>query len=78
MALYESARMNRVIHLPLEEGGYPLEKMIAEGRLEVEIPGRYDIRSFLKWENVDMSRYERLRASGMDHHSTMRKLSETA
>ena len=76
MALYESARRNKLIRLPLEEGGYPLEQMIAEGRLEVEVPGRYDIRSFLRWENIDVSDYDRLRASGMDHHSAMRKLNE--
>ena len=78
MALYESARRNKVIRLPLEEGGYPLEQMIAEGQLKLEVPGRYDIRSFLRWESIDMSRYDRLRASGMDHHSTMRKLTETS
>ena len=46
MALYESARQHRVIHLPLQEEGYPLALMVDEGRLPVEKPGRYDIPWF--------------------------------
>ena len=78
MALYESARKHKVIRLPLEEGGYPLEQMIADGQLEVEVPGRYDIRGFLRWDNIDVSSYDRLRVSGMDHHAAMRKLNEAS
>ena len=47
MALFESARQHRVVHLPLEEMGYPLQLMIEEGKLPVAVPGRYDIRAFL-------------------------------
>ena len=76
MALYESARRNKVIRLPLEEGGYPLEQMIASGEVEVEVPGRYDLRSFLRWTDVDGAEYRRLRASGLEHYSIMQKLNE--
>lgn len=76
MALYESARCNAVVHLPLAEKGYPLERMIYEGKLPVEIEGRYDIRSFLKWDGIDEEKYKALRASGMGHHQIMRQLHE--
>ena len=76
MALYESARRNAVVHLPLEERTYPLERMIEEGKLPVEIKGRYDIRSFLKWDGIDEEKYKSLRAQGMEHHQIMRQLHE--
>ena len=76
MALYESARRNAVVHLPLEEKAYPLERMIEEGKLPVEIKGRYDIRSFLKWDGIDEEKYKSLRAQGMEHHQIMRQLHE--
>ena len=76
MALYESARRNAVVHLPLEEKAYPLERMIKEGKLPVEIKGRYDIRSFLKWDGIDEEKYKSLRAQGMEHHQIMRQLHE--
>ena len=74
MALYESARRNAVVHLPLEERAYPLERMIEEGKLPVEIEGQYDIRSFLKWDGIDEEKYKVLRAQGMGHHQIMRQL----
>jgi predicted dehydrogenase len=76
MALYESARRNAVVHLPLTERTYPLERMIEEGKLPVEIEGRYDIRSFLKWDGIDEEKYKALRAEGMGHHQIMRQLHE--
>jgi UDP-N-acetylglucosamine 3-dehydrogenase len=76
MALYESARKNSVIHLPLKEKEYPLEKMVAEGKLPVEIEGRYDIRSFLKWEGINIEEYKDLIAKGHGHHHAMRQLHE--
>lgn len=76
MALYESARRHRVIHLPLQEKEYPLALMIAEGKLPVEEPGRYDIRGFLKRDGIDEGAYTRLRRQGMGHHQAMRKLHE--
>ena len=74
MALYESARRHHVIHLPLQEADYPLELMIVDGQLPVEEPGCYDIRGFLKREDVDEDAYKRLRTQGMGHAQIMRKL----
>jgi len=76
MAMYESARQNKVIHLPLQEKEYPLEMMIKEGKLPVEEPGRYDIRGFLNREGVDENRYRQLKQDGMSHHQIMRILHE--
>lgn len=74
MAMYESARQNKVIHLPLTEKEYPLEMMIKEGKLPVEEPGRYDIRGFLNREGVDEERYQELKQDGLGHHQIMRIL----
>jgi predicted dehydrogenase len=74
MALYDSARQHRVIHLPMEEKGYPLERMIQEGKLPVARPGKYDIRAFLVREGIDEAAYARLRAQGLTHHEIMIKL----
>jgi predicted dehydrogenase len=74
MALYESARKNQVIHLPLQEKGYSLDLMIQEGNLPVTQPGRYDIRDFLRRDHIDEKEYARLRAEGMGHHQIMNQL----
>ena len=37
-----------VVKFPLDVKGYPLEKMIEQGLLELESNERYDIRGFLK------------------------------
>ncbi len=76
MAMYESARHNRVIHLPLEEKEYPLELMIEEGKLPVEVEGRYDIRGFLSREGIDEARYKALRDDGVPHHQAMKTVHE--
>jgi len=76
MALYESARQNSVINLPLQEKSYPLARMVEEGKLPVEVEGRYDIRSFLNWDGVDEEEYKALRDQGMGHHQIMRQLHE--
>ena len=47
MAIYESARRHEQVYLPLQTRVNPLDLMIDSGHLEVERPGRYDIRSFL-------------------------------
>lgn len=72
MAMYESARQNRVVHLPMQEKEYPLDLMIDEGKLPVEHEGRYDIRGFLDRSNIDESRYRQLRDDGLPHHQAMR------
>lgn len=76
MALFESARQHRVVHLPLEEMGYPLQLMIEEGKLPVAVPGRYDIRAFLNPEGMDEAAYRRLRAEGVSHSAAMRQLAD--
>ena len=76
MALYESARRHRLIHLPLQEKEYPLELMMREGKLPVEVPGRYDIRAFLKRDGVDEKAYAELRSQGLGHHQIMMKLNQ--
>ena len=76
MALYESARQHRVINLPLQEEGYPLELMVDEGKLPVEKPGRYDIRGFLKRDAIDEKAYAELRSQGIGHHQVMKTLNE--
>ncbi len=74
MAMYESARRNRLIHLPMEEMEYPLELMIEEGLLPIEQEGRYDIRGFLDRSNIDEARYSQLRDDDVSHHQIMRIL----
>ena len=74
MSLYESARRRRVIHMPLQERGFPLELMIDTGELPVEEEGRYDIRGFLSWEGVDSGRFDELRGQGLGHYQIMMRL----
>lgn len=76
MALFESARKNQVIHLPLQEKAYPLDLMIAEGKLPLTKPGRNDIRAFLSPQGMDEAGYKRLRAEGVTHSGAMRRLFE--
>ena len=76
MAMYESARRNKVIYMPIEEERYPLELMIEEGNVVVESPGRYDIRGFLDRSEIDEERYKQLKDDGMSHHQAMRVLHE--
>ena len=74
MALYESARKHSRVTFPLEEKAYPLDKMLEEGRLPIEVEGRYDIRGFLKREGIDEARFAELWAEGKGHHGIMREL----
>ena len=76
MAMYESARHNKVVHLPMQEKEYPLDLMIDEGKLPLEQEGRYDIRGFLDRSNIDESRYRQLRDDGLPHHEAMRIVHE--
>ena len=71
MAMYESARHNKVIHLPMEEKEYPLELMIDEGKLPLEDTERYDIRGFLDRSQIDETRYQQLRDDDIPHHQAM-------
>jgi UDP-N-acetyl-2-amino-2-deoxyglucuronate dehydrogenase len=45
MAIYESVRIRDVVELPLTTGENPLDLLVEDGTLPVEIPGRYDIRA---------------------------------
>ncbi len=74
MAIYESARQHGVVRMPLEETDYPLDLMIAEGKLQVEAEGRYDIRDFLRRDRIDEAAYARLKDEGLAHHAIMRRL----
>ena len=76
MAIYESARQNEVVSIPMQEKEYPLEKMVTEGKLPVTVPGRYDIRGFLDRSNIDEKRYKQLKDDGLPHHIIMRTLHE--
>ena len=71
MAMYESARQNRVIQLPLNEKEYPLDLMIKEGKFELEDAERYDIRGFLDRSKIDENRYQQIRDDGIPHHQAM-------
>jgi predicted dehydrogenase len=72
MAMYESARQNKVIYLPMQEKEYPLDLMIEEGKLPLEREGRYDIRGFLDRSSIDETSYQQLRDDGLPHHQAMR------
>jgi predicted dehydrogenase len=74
MALHESARHHQVVRLPLPEKEYPLLLMVAEGRLPVRRPGRYDIRGFLRRDNIDQAEYKKLRAQGVGHFQALQEL----
>jgi UDP-N-acetyl-2-amino-2-deoxyglucuronate dehydrogenase len=74
MSILESARQHHVIHLPLQEMEYPLQLMLDEGRLPIEVSGRYDIRGFLNRDEIDEAEYARLQSQGMRHHQIMRAL----
>jgi predicted dehydrogenase len=47
LAIYESVRTNGVVRMPLKTRENPLDLLVESGRLPVEFPGKYDIRSFL-------------------------------
>ena len=76
MAMYESARQNMVITLPLEEKEYPLELMISEDKLPLEDAERYDIRGFLDRSQIDENRFQQLKDDGIPHHQAMRIIHE--
>jgi predicted dehydrogenase len=64
MAIYQSAREHAVVRMPLDEAESPLARMIAEGKLPVRQPGRYDIRAFLAMEPADRERYAAMLREG--------------
>lgn len=74
MAIYQSARNHEVVRMPLKETGYPMDLMIAEGKLPVEEPGRYDIRVFLTFDPEERKRYNELRHQGMHHREILKTM----
>ena len=74
MGLYQSARNHEVVRMPLRERGFPLELMIAEGKIPVEEPGRYDIREFLTFGPEGRKRYQELRSQGWGHREVLRAM----
>lgn len=65
MAIYQSARENTRVRIPLVETRSPLVQMIEEGKLPIRQPGRYDIRAFLAMEPADRDRYTAMLREGM-------------
>ena len=74
MAIYESARKNMVIKLPLKEKKYPLDLMIDEKKLHLFDEKKYDIREFLNRDNIDENNYSKLKLKGLSHNEIMQKL----
>ncbi len=67
MALTQSARNHEVVRLPLAERDYPVSQMIAEGKLPLRYPERYDIRGPERRTWIHREKYDRLRAAGLPH-----------
>ena len=74
MALYESARRNEVIRMPLSETGFPLEAMIQDGLLPVKEPGAYDIRSFLVKGSEEQHLLQEMRDQGKSQQEYVAEL----
>ena len=76
MAIYQSARAHEVVRMPLKVEEYPMDLMFEEGKIPVEIPGKYDIRAFLAMEPEERAAYDEMRRKGMhprDIFAKMRK-----
>ena len=74
MSIYESARINQKVTFPVSQTQYPLDLMVEEGILEVKEPGKYDIRGFLKRNNIDEKKFKLLRKKGLNHYQIMQDL----
>ena len=53
---------------------YPIDLMVEEGKLKVKNQGKYDIRGYLKRNNIDEKKFKSLRKKGVDHHQIMHDL----
>jgi predicted dehydrogenase len=78
MAIYQSAREQAVLQLPLTETANPLDRMVDEGKLPVRAPGRYDIRAFLAFEPDEKARYQELRRQGMHPRAILEVMGKNA
>ena len=65
MALYQSVREGEVMRLPLTEGAYPLSAMVAEDKLPLRYPEKYDIRDPQRKTWIHREAYDRMRADGL-------------
>ena len=74
MALYQSVRAGEVIRLPLMEEAYPLSAMVAEDKLPLRYPERYDIRDPQRRTWIHREAYDRMRADGLSHPEIMAAL----
>lgn len=74
MALYQSAREAEVIRLPLTEEAYPLSAMLAEDKLPLRYPEKYDIRDPQRKTWRHREAYDRMRADGLSHPEIMAAL----
>ena len=67
MALYQLVREGEVMRLPLTEGAYPLSAMVAEDKLPLRYPEKYDIRDPQRETWIHREAYDRMRAEGLSH-----------
>ena len=74
MALYQSVREGEVMRLPLTEGAYPLSAMVAEDKLPLRYPEKYDIRDPQRRTWIHREAYDRMCADGLSHPEIMAKL----
>ena len=74
MALYQSVREGEVMRLPLTEGAYPLSAMLAEGKLPLRYPEKYDIRDPQRKTWIHREAYDCMRADGLSHPEIMARL----
>ena len=74
MALYQSARNHEVVRLPLEETGYPLSLVLAEGKMSPEFEHKYDIRSHERRSWDHWEEYNDLRTSGLTHPEIIHRI----
>ena len=74
MALYQSAREGEVVRLPLTEQGYPLSAMLAENKLPLRYPEKYDIRDPQRKTWIHREAYDRMRTEGLSHPEIMEAL----
>ena len=74
MALYQSAREGEVMRLPLTEQGYPLSAMLAENKLPLRYPEKYDIRDPQRKTWTHREAYDRMRTEGLSHPEIMAAL----
>jgi len=74
MSMYESARINQKVSFPVTQTKYPIDLMVEEGKLKVKNQGKYDIRGYLKRNNIDEKKFKSLRKKGVDHHQIMHDL----